>query len=248
MTGPLIEPTDEMVKLALDVFLADPMRDIAQIDAGMRDALATVFGALARDYTITPKQTPQVATSCGVCHTDIGLWSPPSLDTGYTHIRPGGGPDWDLNRNHEVAPVDLVPFPPDWTAKPAAAPQCPACTSPYPHHRFVLHVMDPISHAYAGDQQCSDPWHDADAVTTAPCLDAAADAEHLAALSDAGFLTPPPAAGPAPFEVEIKGLPIDPEQGETAWCVSCNHPHPAHVFSCEVARDLRQQQSPEQSP
>lgn len=110
-----------------------------------------------------PEQAPEVATGCLTCHGDIGLWNPPRLDSGYTHIRAGGGPDWDLNKAHVVVPADWVPFPPEWSA--------PA---------------------------------------------------------------------PAPFEVEIKGLPVDPE----AWCVSCNHPHPAHVFSCEVARNLREQAQP----
>lgn len=62
----------------------------------------------------TPDPTPQVATSCASCGNDIGLWDPPKLSSGYTHIRPGGGPRWDLNGHHEVAPSDYVPFPPDW--------------------------------------------------------------------------------------------------------------------------------------
>jgi len=45
----VIEPTDEMVQLALDVFLATPTDSIAQIDAGMRDALAAVLAIGERD-------------------------------------------------------------------------------------------------------------------------------------------------------------------------------------------------------
>lgn len=58
--------------------------------------------------------TPRVAISCGTCHGDVGLWSPPKFSSGYTHIRPGGGAHWDLNRDHEVSPTDFVLFPPSW--------------------------------------------------------------------------------------------------------------------------------------
>lgn len=43
----------------------------------------------------------------------------------------------------------------------AAAPQCPACTSPNPHHRFAL--ADPDGD---GPAWCDHEWHDADAVTS----------------------------------------------------------------------------------
>lgn len=45
----MIEPTDEMVQLALDVFLASPTDNITQIDAGMAKALAAVFALAERD-------------------------------------------------------------------------------------------------------------------------------------------------------------------------------------------------------
>jgi hypothetical protein len=46
----VIEPTDEMVQLALDIFLATPTESIAQIDAGMGKALAAVLALVERDY------------------------------------------------------------------------------------------------------------------------------------------------------------------------------------------------------
>lgn len=57
----------------------------------------------------------RVATSCATCHVDVGLWLPPNLGSGYTHIRLDGGPRWDLNSDHEVNPADYVPFPPEWS-------------------------------------------------------------------------------------------------------------------------------------
>lgn len=61
------------------------------------------------------QQPSRVATSCGTCHGDVGLWDPPKLSSGYTHIRTGGGPHWHLNNDHEVSPTDYVPFPPSWS-------------------------------------------------------------------------------------------------------------------------------------
>lgn len=49
----MIEPTDEMVQLALDIFLATPTDSIAQIDAGMGKALAAVLALVERDYPAT---------------------------------------------------------------------------------------------------------------------------------------------------------------------------------------------------
>lgn len=48
----MIEPTDEMVQLALDVFLATPTDSIAQIDAGMVKALTAVLAIVERDLTV----------------------------------------------------------------------------------------------------------------------------------------------------------------------------------------------------
>ena len=50
----MIEVTDEMVQLALDRFLATPTDTIAQIDEGMRDALAVVLALVERDYELIP--------------------------------------------------------------------------------------------------------------------------------------------------------------------------------------------------
>jgi hypothetical protein len=61
---------------------------------------------------------PMVATRCLTCRADIGLWSPPRIDSGYTHILRGGAPDWDRNRKHEVVPGNPMPFPPDWLPGP----------------------------------------------------------------------------------------------------------------------------------
>jgi hypothetical protein len=55
----VIEPTDEMVQLALDVFLATPTDSIAQIDAGMAKALAAVLAIVERDYYVSPRPTPE---------------------------------------------------------------------------------------------------------------------------------------------------------------------------------------------
>lgn len=48
----MIEPTDEMVQLALDVFLATPTDSIASIDAGMAKALTAAFAIVERDYRL----------------------------------------------------------------------------------------------------------------------------------------------------------------------------------------------------
>lgn len=48
----MIEPTDEMVQLALDIFLATPADNIASIDAGMSNALAAVLALVERDYSV----------------------------------------------------------------------------------------------------------------------------------------------------------------------------------------------------
>jgi hypothetical protein len=55
-----------------------------------------------------------VATECATCRGDIGLWSPPDLRTGYTHMKPGGAADFEANKDHEVTPTEYVPFPPSW--------------------------------------------------------------------------------------------------------------------------------------
>lgn len=44
-----IDPTDEMVQAALDVFLATPTGSIAEIDAGMAKALVAVLAIVERD-------------------------------------------------------------------------------------------------------------------------------------------------------------------------------------------------------
>lgn len=55
-----------------------------------------------------------VATECGTCGRDIGLWAPPDLQSGYTHMREDGAADFDANANHDVVPTDFAPFPPSW--------------------------------------------------------------------------------------------------------------------------------------
>jgi len=60
---------------------------------------------------------PQVATECWLCGQAIGLCSPPDLESGYTHMKPGGGADFDANKDHDVDPSDYVPFPPSWTGE-----------------------------------------------------------------------------------------------------------------------------------
>jgi hypothetical protein len=69
------------------------------------------------DAHLATVATPKVATSCATCRCDIGLWSPPNLAAGYTHIRSDGGARFDLNSDHEIVPADYVPFPPDWAVK-----------------------------------------------------------------------------------------------------------------------------------
>lgn len=49
----MIEPTDEMVHLAVDKFLNHPeMNNIGEIDAAMRDTLAAVLAIVERDYSL----------------------------------------------------------------------------------------------------------------------------------------------------------------------------------------------------
>lgn len=38
---------------------------------------------------------------CERCAVPIGPWNPDVIGSPMTHIRPGGGPDWDANRDHE---------------------------------------------------------------------------------------------------------------------------------------------------
>lgn len=114
MTGPLIEPTDEM----LSAFREAVRGGGDSVDDIRRDGLAAVLAIVARDYTITPKHTP--AQQCGSC----GAWyDPPAVHT---------------------------------------CAQCPACTSPYPHHRFALPDQADLREVV----YCDHPWHDADAVTS----------------------------------------------------------------------------------
>lgn len=121
MTGPVIEPTDEMkaaFRAAQGQRAAELVAEGAPLGAHdiLDRGLTAVFALLARDYTITPKHTP--AQQCGSC----GAWyDPPAVHT---------------------------------------CAQCPACTSPYTYHRFV------VSDGGGDARYCGDPWHDADAVTS----------------------------------------------------------------------------------
>jgi len=47
---------------------------------------------------------------CPKCGAGIGPWSPDTVGSEMTHIRPGGGPDWQANQDHDVPsiPVDSV--------------------------------------------------------------------------------------------------------------------------------------------
>jgi hypothetical protein len=62
--------------------------------------------------------TQEVATECGTCGGDIGLWVPPNLKHGYTHMKAGGAADFEANKNHDVVPTWYVSFPPSWTVAP----------------------------------------------------------------------------------------------------------------------------------
>lgn len=218
MTNPP-EPTDAMVRAALEAFLGAPMGDIAEIDSGMRDALSAAFGLLARDYDIRPRHTEvrdgylveqlpsgkvtthyfgpaTAAVVAAAAHQDArstGAQLRDAQDGVVIHI-PGDGP---LSQPAPDAGHHLLS-------------QCPDCTSPFQAHRYMLPVMTDGVHV--GNRPCQDPWHDrpltitkVSSVTydgrgltpcltqppvTAPCLPVAADAEHLAALSDAGFDVP----------------------------------------------------------
>ena len=81
----MIEPTDEMVQLALDVFLATPTGSIAQIDAGMSEALAAVLAIVERDYHVRER----IQTRCGVPGPD-GLACQRSPDHGTNHAASDG--------------------------------------------------------------------------------------------------------------------------------------------------------------
>jgi hypothetical protein len=60
----VIDPTGEMVQLALDIFLATPTESIAQIDAGMARALATVFELVERDYGVRTRPLGACGNAC----------------------------------------------------------------------------------------------------------------------------------------------------------------------------------------
>ncbi len=71
-------------------------------------------GRWVHTYVTVPIDPNTVATTCKDCGGGIGLWGPPNIESGYTHIRPGGAPLWEFNKDHEVKPADYVPFPPGW--------------------------------------------------------------------------------------------------------------------------------------
>jgi hypothetical protein len=48
-----------------------------------------------------PGETWWWPTTCDACGGDIGPWSPDTPGSAMTHIRPGGGPDWEANAHHE---------------------------------------------------------------------------------------------------------------------------------------------------
>lgn len=50
----MIEPTDEMVQLAVKQFLDAPASTIGEIDTAMREALAGVLAIVDRDYRLDP--------------------------------------------------------------------------------------------------------------------------------------------------------------------------------------------------
>jgi hypothetical protein len=72
----MIEATDEMVQLALDVFLVSPTDNIAQIDAGMAKALAAVLAVFV--------QRIEGPRSTGLCDCDDVDGDPISPRTGQT--------------------------------------------------------------------------------------------------------------------------------------------------------------------
>lgn len=175
VTGPVIEPTDEMERAYKQASRA--VKDAAQVmncsehgmgdcpyhqvpGAARRAGLAAVFAVLARDYTITPKQA--------ACHAQAG----DILVIGFTQRLSSEAADRITGHLREqidpavrVAVVDGVSGMAVVKGAPvAAAPQCPACTSPYTYHRFALPNPDGDGPAY-----CDHEWHDADAVTSGTC-------------------------------------------------------------------------------
>lgn len=73
----MTEVTDEMVQLALDVFLATPTDSIAQIDAGMGKALAAVLAIVERDQAGPCQAELNIlvngpATPCQLRHGHLG--------------------------------------------------------------------------------------------------------------------------------------------------------------------------------
>lgn len=68
----MIESTDEMVQLALDIFLATPAESIGQIDAGMGKALAAVFQIVERDYSVFAHCEEPHPTELTVCELARG--------------------------------------------------------------------------------------------------------------------------------------------------------------------------------
>jgi DNA-binding XRE family transcriptional regulator len=51
----VIQPSDQMVQLAVDKFLDSPAATIGEIDGAMRDALAEVLALIERDYRLIPR-------------------------------------------------------------------------------------------------------------------------------------------------------------------------------------------------
>ncbi len=86
----MIEPTAEMVKLAVKKFVDAPGVTIREIDAAMHDALAAVFALLEQDL-VAPATVPDAITVTVSAHD---LRAVLAYGNGHAHMRTA---TWDRN-------------------------------------------------------------------------------------------------------------------------------------------------------
>lgn len=98
----MIEITPEMDRAMYQALAAaEPGRHHAAVRRGLAAALAIV----ERDYDVRERRNDW-PIDCAKCLVYIAPWSPDEWprNKAMTHIRPGGGPDWEANRDHDPVP------------------------------------------------------------------------------------------------------------------------------------------------
>lgn len=99
----MIEPTDEMVRAFSDADFSE-CGNADWEDEHVRIGLAAVLAIVERDYDVRRRNDWPI--DCAKCLVFIAPWSPDEWprQKAMTHIRPGGGPDWEANRDHDPVP------------------------------------------------------------------------------------------------------------------------------------------------